>query len=310
MEKFYSVEKFAQRLDLDILNHGEKDEIKLTETEICRPGLQFSGFFNYFEYHRVQVVGLVEYMYLEEKGAEYREQVLEKYFSYSIPCIIVTRDLKPHKEFMDAAERHGVPVFESKADTTEMKQKLLYFLCALLAPSVERHGVLMDIYGLGVMIIGESGIGKSETALELVKRKHRLVADDVVEIKKLSPNRLVGIAPQAIRYLLEIRGIGIIDVSEMYGVVSVLDKKGIDLVIELERWDNAKRYERIGMSEESQIEILDVKLPHMLVPVRSGRNLAIVIEAAARYYIGRKRGIDPIKQLEARLEALSEEALI
>lgn len=310
MEKSFSVESFAKELDLTILYPGNEEVIKLSETEICRPGLQFAGFFNYFEYDRVQLVGLVEYMYMEEKDEAYRKEVLKKYFSYDIPCVIVTRELKPHKEFMEAAMRGGVPVFGAKSETTDTKQKLMYFLCDELAPSVERHGVLMDIYGVGVMLMGESGVGKSETALELVKRKHRLIADDVVHIKKLSPSKLVGAAPEAIKYMLEIRGIGIIDVSQMYGASSVLDEKKIDLVVELEMWQPDKKYERIGLHEDNKISFLDVKIPYMLVPVRSGRNLAIVIEAASRYYILRSRGINPAKQLEERLTSIGREELL
>lgn len=310
MDKNFTVEGFAKALDLTILYPGEKGVIRLSETEICRPGLQFAGFFNYFEYDRVQIVGLVEYMYLEEQGVEYRKDVLKKYFSYDIPCVIVTRELDPHVEFVEAAKKRGIPVFSAKAETTEMKQKLMYFLCDELAPSVERHGVLMDIYGVGIMLMGESGIGKSETALELVKRKHRLIADDVVRIKKLNPSRLVGVSPAATRYLLEIRGIGIIDISKMYGISSVLDEKTINLVIELEMWQRSKSYERIGLHDDNKISILDVDIPHMLVPVRPGRNLAIVIEAAARYFILRSRGINPAKQLEERLLNANREELI
>lgn len=301
MEKCFMVDTFAKQLNLDILCPGKDNVIKLGETEIYRPGLQFAGYFNHFENDKVQIVGLVEYMYMEEKGEEYRKDIFKKYFSYDIPCVILTRELKPHPEFLEAARNRGIPVFAAMAETTVMKQKLMYYLCDELAPSIERHGVLMDIYGVGVMLMGESGIGKSETALELVKRKHRLISDDVVKIKRFSPSKLVGLSPKLIRYLLEIRGIGIIDVSKMYGAAAVLDEKKIDLVVELEMWQPDKRYERIGLHDDNKISILDVDIPYMLVPVRSGRNLAIVVEAAARYYILRSRGINPAKQLEERL---------
>lgn len=301
MRKKFSVEQFAKALDFEILYPGDKETFILSETETCRPGLQFTGFFNYFEYNRVQIVGLVEYMYLEEQSLDYRRDIFERYFSYDIPCVILTRDLTPHDDFLDAAREHGIPVYTTNADTTEMKQKLMYYLCSELAPSVERHGVLMDIYGVGIMLVGESGIGKSETALELVKRKHRLIADDVVKIKKITPSKLVGLSPKAIRYLLEIRGIGILDISKMYGISSVLDEKPINLIIELEMWNPEKQYERIGLSRQNTTNILDVDIPYMLIPVRPGRNLAIVIEAAARYYILRTRGVNPGQQLEKRL---------
>lgn len=301
MEKKFNVEKFAKALDLDVIYGGESPSFSLCETEICRPGLQFAGYFNYFTNERVQVVGLVEYMYMEDQTSEYRKNILDKYFSYEMPCVILTRELQPHSEFVDAARHHHVPLFSAKADTTTMKQKLMYYLCNELAPNITRHGELMDIYGAGVMITGESGLGKSETALELVKRKHILIADDAVKIKRLSPNVLMGMSPKEVQYLLEIRGIGIMDISRMYGTASVMDQKQIELVIELEMWDANKVYERIGLSEENTIDILGVALPHMIIPIRPGRNLAIVIEAAAKYYILRSRGVNPSEELERRL---------
>lgn len=249
-------------------------------------------------------------MYMEEKDESYRNDIFKKYFSYDIPCVIFTQEVTPHEEFLDGAKERGVPVLCATTETTTMKQKLMYYLCDELAPFIERHGVLMDIYGVGIMLVGESGVGKSETALELVKRKHRLIADDVVKVKKLSPTKLVGGAPDAIKYMLEIRGIGIIDVSQMYGASSVLDEKKIDLVIELEMWQPDKKYERIGLHEDNRISFLNVDVPYMLVPVRSGRNLAIVIEAAARYFILRSRGINPAKQLEERLMNAHREELL
>lgn len=310
MEKTFKVDAFAQKLGLDVLYPGSDNTIRLGETELYRPGLQFTGYFNHFENSKVQIVGFAEYMYMEEKGEQYRKEIFNKYFSYDMPCIILTKEIAPHPEFLDAAKKKGIPVLCARSETTVMKQKIMNYLCDELAPFIERHGVLMDIYGVGVMLVGESGIGKSETALELVKRKHRLIADDVVKIKRISPTRLMGLSPKLIRYLLEIRGIGIIDVSKMYGVSSVIDEKKIDLVIELEMWQPDKRYERLGLHDNNCTNILDVDVPYMLIPVRSGRNLAIVVEAAARYFILRSRGINPAEQLEQRLLDVSGEELI
>ncbi len=300
MVKSFDVNEFAKEIDLKIIYQGDGRKVRLEEREICRPGLQFSGFFNFFEYKRVQVIGLVEYMYMNEKPKEYRMKIFKKYFSYDMPCVIVTRDLTPHPELVHCAIESGIPVFEAMEVTTEMKLKLMNFLCNVLAPQIDRHGVLLDIFGIGVMLMGESGIGKSETALELIKRQNRLIADDVIHIKKTSPKKLVGSAPEATRYLLEIRGIGIIDVSKMYGIASVIDEKPINLVLELEMWEKNKHYERIGLEHQS-IAVLGVDLPYMLLPVRPGRNLAIVIEAAARYHILNMRGHNPAKELEKRM---------
>lgn len=303
MKSEFDVEKFASELHLEIILPGKTGKMNISVAETTRPGLQFAGYFDYFGYDKVQIVGMPETMFLAQKSNEYRKEVFQKFFSYDVPCVIMARDMTPHREMMEFALKRGVPLFRSKQSTTMMIQVVNNYLSNALAPEINRHGVLMDIYGVGIMLKGESGIGKSETALELIKRKHRLVADDVVKIRRVSPTRLEGSSPTSTRYLLEIRGIGILDVSKMYGVSSVIREKKIDLVIELEMWKESKQYERLGLTHE-RINFLDVDVPYMLIPVRPGRNLAIVIEAAARYFILKQQGINPAKELEERLSLL------
>lgn len=303
MGKIFDVEDFARELELEIILPGKTGKMEIVTSETIRPGLQFAGYFEYFSPEKVQIMGMAETMFMAEQPRNYRLKIFDQYLQTGIPCVILARDLQPNNEMVVKALKYGVPIFSAKRSTTLMVEVLHHYLSFQLAPEVTRHGVLMDIYGVGIMLQGESGIGKSETALELIKRKHRMIADDVIHIKKIAPTHLEGSAPESTRYLMEIRGIGILDISKMYGISSVLNNKRIDLVIEMEMWEQNKYYERLG-TKHNLVKILEVEIPHMLIPVRPGRNLAIVIEAAARYFILKTRGIDPAKELENKLKSL------
>ncbi|WP_129723673.1 HPr(Ser) kinase/phosphatase [Xylanivirga thermophila] len=300
------IDDLTRSLDLETLYcEEEHTAVDIDTSDINRPGLQFAGFFDYFASDRMQVLGKVEMNYLEQLNPVVRDERLDVYFSYDIPCLIVARDMEVPEYIMKYAKKYKRPVFSSKRVTTALINKLISYLDSQLAPRVTRHGVLVDVYGVGIFLAGESGIGKSETALELVKRGHRLVADDAVEIKKVAENRLIGESPELIRHFMEIRGIGIIDIKSMYGVGSVINNKPLDLVIYLEFWDEKKEYDRLGLSEE-YTDILGVKLPKLVIPVRPGRNLAIIVEVAARNWRLKKLGYNAAKELDDRLNALIE----
>lgn len=264
--------------------------------EINRPALQFTGFFEFFPAERVQIVGLVENAYLESIPYNNKIAIFDNFFSYDIPCIIFCRGLMPCKEVIDIATKHNIPVFSTKESTSDFVSDLIRWLRAQLAPRITMHGVLVDIYGEGVLIIGESGIGKSETALELIKRGHRLVADDAVEIKKISSKTLVGSCPEVIKYFIELRGIGIINVKQMFGVQSIKDSHSIDLIIKLETWDNAKQYDRLGINED-YMDILGNNVVLQVLPVRPGRNLAMICESAAVNIRQKKMGYNAAEAL-------------
>ena len=271
-------------------------QIKLYHRNINRPQLFLAGFYDYFMSERVQVIGLVEYTYLSKLAPEFRQETLQKLFSHKMPCVVLTRELEPHPEMLFYARENKIPVLRSKETTSEFVSEIQKYLKVELAPSTTMHGVLVDIYGEGVLIMGESGIGKSETALELVKRGHRLVADDAVEIKKVSHTTLVGSCPELIRYFIEVRGIGIINVKQMFGVQSVKDTMGIDLIVKFELWEKGKVYDRVGLTEE-YMDILGSKVVCHTIPVRPGRNLAMICESAAVNCRQKKMGYNAAKAL-------------
>lgn len=288
----YSLKNITETVDFS--------QIILDHPEVNRPALQFAGFFDYFSSERIQIVGLVEYAYVDTLDEKERAEVFEKICSYQIPCIVFCRDLKPHKELMDAAVKYKVPIFSTSQDTSSFVSDVIRWLRVQLAPRVTLHGVLVDIYGEGVLITGESGIGKSETALELIKRGHRLVADDAVEIKKVSNNTLVGSCPEVIRHFIELRGIGIINVKQMFGVQSVKDTQAIDLIIKLETWEKGRQYDRLGLSEE-YMDILGNEIICQTLPVRPGRNLAMICESAAVNRRQKKMGYNAAQSLNERI---------
>ncbi len=294
---------FVKALNLEVLNASSRDEMDINSTDINRPGMQFCGYYEYFAYERPQVIGKVEMTYLEALDAEKRHAALEPYMRYKLPCIVVCWGMIPPKELMALAKEHDVPVFQSNAKTTKFSLQLIMYLSRSLAPHVTRHGVLVDVYGVGVLLTGESGVGKSEAALELVKRGHQLVADDVVDICRVADDRLIGEAPEMVRHFMEIRGIGIIDIRAMYGVGSVIVSKSIDMVIHMEKWDQSKEYDRLGLTEET-VTILGVKVPYQIMPVRPGRNLAIIIEVASRNMSLKRLGYSAAHELDRRLNEM------
>ena len=293
---------FEKELQLTVLSPSTKTEWDIRTTDLNRPGMQFCGFYEYFAFERPQVIGKVEMTYLENMEPPARRMMLKKYFSYDMPCVIVCRGMTPPEDLLDAARARNIAVYQSTMVTTKFTFTAINYLNRCLAPRVTRHGVLVDVYGVGVLITGESGVGKSEAALELVKRGHRLVADDVVDIRRVSDNRLVGEAPEMIRHLMEIRGIGIIDVATMFGIGSVMRTRSIDLIVHLEHWVEGKEYDRVGTDEKTQ-EILDVSVPMILLPIRPGRNVAVVLEVAARNLMLKQQGYNAVEELEKRMFA-------
>ena len=297
------IDDFIQTLNLQVLSPTTSTEMDINSTDLNRPGMQFCGFYEYFAYERPQVIGKVEMTYLESLDPNTRRAALEPYMRYKLPCIVVCWGMMPPKELLELAKEHDIPVFQSNAKTTKFSLQAIMYLNRCLAPHVTRHGVLVDVYGVGVLLTGESGVGKSEAALELVKRGHQLVADDVVDICRVADDRLIGEAPEMVRHFMEIRGIGIIDIRAMYGVGSVIISKSIDMVIHMEKWDQTKEYDRLGLTEET-VTILGVKVPYQIMPVRPGRNLAIIIEVASRNLSLKRLGYSAAHELDRRLNEM------
>ena len=293
-----SAKDFETALRLDCLIPSEKNEWDIRTPDLNRPGMQFCGFYDFFAFERPQLIGKVEMAYLESKTPAERKTILERYFSYPIPCVIICRSLTPPPEFLSAASVHHIPVFSSSLVTSKFTAIAINYLNKCLAPHMTRHGVLLDVYGVGVFLSGKSGVGKSEAALELIKRGHQLVADDVVDICRISDDRLIGSCPEKIRHLMEIRGIGVIDVKAMYGIGAVALSKSIDLMIELETWDEKKAYDRSGIQDQT-IEIMGVSVPHQTMPIKPGRNLAIIVEVAARNLSLKRSGYNAARELTA-----------
>lgn len=298
-----SIKDFCQKLHLEVLSNTKRTEMDINVTDINRPGMQFTGFYEYFAYERPQVIGKVEMTYLESLDAKKRRSVLQTYMRYPMPCIIVCWGMQPPREMLELANEHDIPLFQSKEKTTRLTFQTITYLNRELAPHITRHGVLVDVYGVGILLTGDSGVGKSELALELVRRGHQLAADDVVDICRVADNRLIGESPAMVRHFMEIRGIGIIDIRAMYGVGAVVLTKSIDMVIHMENWDNQKEYDRLGLKEET-ISILDVKVPYQVMPVRPGRNLAVIVEVAARNHSLKRMGYSAAHELDRRLNEL------
>ena len=276
--------------------------MKLSSPEINRPAIQLSGYFAHFATERVQILGYVEYTYLQSRSDEEKKPIYERFFSSNIPCVVYTSRTEPEPYALEMANKYNVPVFYSDKKTSNFMAAIIGWLNVQLAPRISIHGVLVDVYGEGVLIMGESGIGKSEAALELIKRGHRLVSDDVVEIRRVSDETLIGSAPDITRHFIELRGIGIIDVKTLFGVESVKDTQSIDMVIKLEEWDKDKEYDRLGM-EDQYTEFLGNKIVCHSIPIRPGRNLAIIVESAAVNYRTKKMGYNAAKELYKRVQA-------
>lgn len=281
--------------DVDLANK------RINVPEVNRPALQLTGFFDHFAYDRVQIVGYVEYTYLQTLEEDRKQQIYDELLSRQVPCIVFSRNLEPEEELLELARSRDIPVMQTSRQTSAFMGELIRWMNVKLAPCITIHGVLVDVYGVGVLIMGESGIGKSEAALELIKRGHRLVSDDVVEIRKVSDETLVGTAPDITRHFIELRGIGIVDVKTLYGVQSVRETQNIDLVITLEDWDKEKKYDRLGMEEE-YTEFLGNKVVCHQLPIRPGRNLAIIVETAAINYRQKKMGYNAAQELYKRVQ--------
>jgi len=281
--------------DIDVTN------IRVSQSDINRPALQMAGFFEHFDATRIQAIGFVEYTYMETLSDERKREIYDKLMSYAIPAVVFCRELQPDPIFVEMAMKHKVPVLSTKKSTSSFMAEIIRWLNVKLAPCISVHGVLMDIYGEGVMITGESGIGKSEAALELIKRGHRLVTDDVVELRKVSDDTLIGSAPDITKNFIELRGIGIVDVKALFGVSSVKDTQSVDLVINLEDWDKEKEYDRIGL-EENYTEYLGNKIVCHNIPIRPGRSLAIICESAAVNHRQKKMGYNAAQELYSRVQ--------
>lgn len=275
--------------------------IKITQPDINRPALQMAGYFEHFEATRLQVIGFVEYTYMEGLTQERKKEVFEQLMSYPIPCIIFCRELQPDPLFLEIATQKGIPILMTKKATSNFTSEIIRWLNVKLAPCISVHGVLVDVYGEGVMITGESGIGKSEAALELIKRGHRLVTDDVVELRKVSDETVIGSAPDITKHFIELRGIGIVDIKTLFGVSSVKDTQSIDLVIRLEEWSKDKEYDRLGLEEE-YTEYLGNKIVCHNIPIRPGRNLAVICETAAVNHRQKKMGYNAAQELYTRVQ--------
>ena len=302
MENYVKLSKVVEKLNLKNLTPDvDMTEKKVMVPDINRPALQLTGFFEHFAYERVQLIGCVEYTFLENMEEDEKEKIYDMLLSYKIPCIIFCRNLKPDDSLIEKANKANVPVFSTETPTSAFSAEIIRWLNVELAPCISIHGVLVDVHGVGVLIMGESGIGKSEAALELIKRGHRLVSDDVVEIRKVSDETLVGTAPDITRHFIELRGIGIVDVKMLYGVQSVRETQNIDLVITLEEWDRDKEYDRLGL-EEQYTEFLGNKVVCHQLPIRPGRNLAIIVETAAINHRQKSMGYNAAQELYKRVQ--------
>lgn len=280
----------------------DMSKIRINVPDINRPALQLAGYLDHFQAERVQIIGYVEYTYLEHLEYEKKMAAYKTFISSKIPCVIFTTKMLPCESMLALAREYGVPTFSVDDTTSKFMAEIIRWLSVQLAPCISIHGVLVDVYGEGVLIMGESGIGKSEAALELVKRGHRLVSDDVVEIRRVSDVTLVGSAPDITRHFIELRGIGIIDVKMLFGVEHVKDTQSIDLVIKLEEWDKDKEYDRLGLQEE-YTEFLGNKVVCHAIPIRPGRNLAIIVESAAVNHRQKKMGYNAAQELYNRVQA-------
>jgi len=284
----------------EVVKAKNPEDIYISIADVTRPGLQLAGHFDHFGPDRIQLIGNMETAFLDRLDPEKRMETIDALFATGIPCLIMTRNHEVFPEIEICAIKYDIPILRTAEVTSTFMSSLIKFLNVELAPRSSMHGVLIEVYGEGILILGESGVGKSETALEVVKRGHRLIADDLVEVRRVSDTTLLGRAPEIIRHLLEIRGIGILDVKELFGVSSVKMQENINFVINLELWDENKSYERLGIEEEST-EILGIKVPSITIPVRPGRNLAIIVEVAAINFRQKQMGYNAAQALTQRV---------
>ncbi len=296
-----SFEKIINEFHLETIylpNLPEK--IDVCSPRVNRPGLQMVGFYDHYEQERIQIIGKVEHLFISQLGNEEKTRRLEDFFRSTPVGVIVTTSLEISTEMVEMAEKYGVPLLRTSERTSSFMAALIAYLNVQLGPRLTRHGVLVEVYGEGILLLGESGVGKSETAIELVKRGHRLIADDAVEIKRVSATTLVGRAPDIIRHYVELRGIGIVDVRRLFGMGAVKETEKIDLVINLENWKQGKMYDRLGLEETSE-EILGINVPSIVLPVCPGRNLSVVIEVAAMNNRQKRMGYNTAEEFNKRL---------
>lgn len=283
-----------------LTDFGNSDDIMITVADVTRPGLQLAGYFEHFGPDRIQLLGNMEVAFLERLSSEERFKRIDALFAKGIPCMILSRHHNLFPEMLECSNKYSIPVLRTDEATSTFVSSVVKYLNVELAPQTTLHGVLVEIYGEGILMLGESGVGKSETAMEIVKRGHRLIADDLVEVRRVSDTTLLGQAPEIIRHLIEIRGLGIMDVKEMYGVSSIKLQETINFIINLELWDEKKVYERLGINQEFT-EILGIKIPSTTIPVRPGRNLAIIAEVAAINFRQKQMGYNAAQALTERL---------
>ena len=296
-----SLEKIIEEFSLTVAYLPDLPEnILISNKHVNRPGLSLTGFYDHFEQTRIELIGRAEHLYLQKFTPAERKEHLRVFMAHKPACLIFTSALDIFPEALEAAEEYGVPLLSAQENTSEFMAALIAFLNVQLAPRITRHGVLVEVYGEGVLLLGDSGIGKSETAIELVKRGHRLVADDAVEIKRVSSKTLVGEAPEIIRHYVELRGIGIVDVRRLFGMGGVGMTAKIDLVINLEHWEQGKMYDRLGLDNET-VDLLGIKIPSITIPVCPGRNLAVVLEIAAMNHRQKKMGYNTAEEFNNRL---------
>ena len=301
MSEELKVEKIIEKMDLKILTPDIDVGSKVVMVpDINRPALQLAGFFDHFDNERVQIIGRVEAAYMKQMSDDDKRERYDRLLSYNIPCIIYCRNEVPDELMIEAARKYKIPLLQASQVTSSFEAEIIRWMKVELAPTISIHGVLVDVYGEGVLITGESGLGKSEAALELIKRGHRLVTDDVVEIRKVSDETLIGTAPEITRHFIELRGIGIIDVKALFGVESILDTANIDMVIKLEEWDRSREYDRLGI-EDNYTEFLGNKVVCYSIPIRPGRNVAVIVESASVNHRQKKMGYNAAKELYKRV---------
>ena len=296
------LKKLVEAIGLQIVNKSSDYETKRITTQVVnRPGLQLGGFYDFFDPDRMQIIGVAETAYLAQFTSEKRLEKFERFFESGIPALIIAHDSELMPECLEAAEKHDITLLKSPKETSELIVAIISKLKDELAPSVTRHGVFVEIYGEGLLITGESGIGKSEAAIELIKRGHRLISDDAVDIKRVDSTTLMGSAPELIRNYIELRGIGVVDVRRIFGMGSVKWSEKIDLVVQLETWKPETTYDRIG-NEYHYVDILGVKVPHITIPIQPGRNLAVILEVAAMNNRQKRQGYDSAKEFSDRID--------
>ena len=307
IEKGVNLTEVIAKFKLETFYVGET-EVIVNTSEVGRPGLPLAGFTEVYQPHRVQIIGLEENTYISELDPETRYKNIEKFLAAKPMCIIFSTSLKPTEEFISLAKKYDVPLLGTSIRTSEFMARVISYLRERIAPQFTRHGVMVEVYGIGILILGDSGIGKSETAIELVKRGHRLIADDAVEIRKVSDKTLVASAPELIRYYIELRGIGIVDVRRLFGIGSVKDTEKVELIIQLEPWVEGKMYDRMGLKQDVT-DLMGIEIPTVLIPVRPGRNLAVIIEIAAMNHRQKAMGYNTAEEFNQRLLKMAEQAM-